>query len=120
MKLTCNLSRWLTAAIALLHGALFFYVAYLSYRFNPSFDAPQMALLTGAIFFLWVAYLIVTKRQWAKALSAIAFGGTILWFLFASLLNDSFEWSGLVWFLPALLALALLFAPSAQPVERLT
>jgi hypothetical protein len=116
MKLMGNYSRWLILAIALLHSVLFFFIAYFSYEFDRSFHWPWVL----AIFFLWVAYILFAKRQWEKALSAIAFGGTIVWFLFASLSSDSFEWGGLVWFLPALLALGLLFVPSAQPVERLT
>jgi len=120
MILTANFSRWLVSAIALLHSALFLVIVYFPYGFERTFDARDMPFLTGAILFLLVAFFILTKRRWARVPSAIAFGGVIIWFLFDSTANDAFEWRGLLWFLPALLALGLLSLPPTRLVERLT
>lgn len=130
MILSGRYSRWSVSIIASFHGALFVFIAYLSYRFDRAFHSQWIthnliqnsSFLLAGVFFLWIAYLLCKQHRRAKIFAALSFSGTLIWLLYDFFSSEPSDWRGLIWLIPSTAGLGMLLMlstkSSAQPREK--
>ena len=113
-----KLIRWTVILICAFEGAFFLLITYLSFQFDRGFNSqwiPEnlrqnvLFLFTG-ISSVFAAYLLFTRRSWAKYFCAILFAGLVFW-VFVDVFSEKLpDLKTLNWALPPFLGLTLLFA----------
>lgn len=109
-----KLSRWLLIVACLFEGSYFLVITYVLFRFEIAFKAQwlQSSLMSTIAFtcvgvlFFYAAYLVFSRRSWARYLAALLLSGELIW-IFVDTFSER-EWLELLWAAPLAVAIACL------------